>query len=106
EIPAEHVRSGRRIQLQWRALDLRVDEAAAADEVRSHALAIGPADRHADDDVPHQVQHAVVPEDRLVAEETRVPSEVHFAAHDAGPHPAGGHAVRTAAVVDVAAKGR
>src|SRR5215467_8892135 len=64
------------------------------------------SDRDADNHVPHQIDHGVVAEIALRAEETRTPSEVGFTADDAGAHPASAGADRCLSVLNAAAKGR
>jgi len=106
-IPAEHVR-GRGGSEEVRighAVDLRADEAQATDNVRPDTFALSAADRHADDDVAHQVQDAVIAEVVLRAEEARVVPEVHFPAHDASAHAPGADAEGPAAVVEAAPEG-
>src|SRR6185295_8132574 len=60
-------------------------------------------DRDADDQVAHEVHHAVVAEVVLRAEEARAPAEVELAADDALTHRAGVDAEPGAAVVEAAA---
>ena len=50
------------------------------------------ADRHAEDDVAHEIDDGVVAEVVLRAEEARAVAEVEFAADDARAHGAGVHA--------------
>src|SRR5262249_42690037 len=81
------------------------DEADAAEHIRPYAFPVRTADGHAYDHVTHQVQHAVIAEVGLRAEEARVVPEVDFAANDSAAHGARAHAERAAAVVNAAAEG-
>src|SRR5262249_43558996 len=83
-------------------IDLGPDEAEAAAHERADAGAVRTADRHADDDVAHQVDDAVIAEVALRAEEARAPAEVQFAADDAGAHRARVDAEASAAVIEAA----
>ena len=107
-VPPEHVvrRSGPEEVRVTHAVELRTDEADAADYVRPQALTVRTTNGHADDHVAHEVQHAVVAEVGLRAEEARVIAEVDFAADHAGSHSARAHAERSAAVIDAAAERR
>src|SRR5262249_1088238 len=87
-------------------VELSANETAATDQIRPDAAASRSANRHADDDVADQVDHAVIAELSGRPEETRVVAEVHFAADDAVAHGARAHAVRATAVVAAAGGGR
>ena len=104
-VPAEHV-VRRRYRRDRAAVDLGTDETESTDDIRSHARAVGAADRNPDDEVTHQVHDGVVAEVALGPEEARAPAEVRFAADDPGTHSTSAHAERGLSVLDAAAERR
>src|SRR5262249_17474925 len=106
KVPSKHVRRRKGCEDGAVPFDLRADETEAADHIRPDAGTVRPADRYADDDVAHQIEHAVVAEVVVRPEETRIPPEVYFAADDPCAHSATADAEGRAAVVDIAAECR
>src|SRR5437667_10471256 len=81
--------------------DLRSHEPSSDRDVRAHTLAVRAANRHADDEVAHDVHDVVGAERTGVAEEARRVAEVELAADDASAHRAGVDAEVSAPVTGV-----
>src|SRR5204862_5989111 len=86
---------------QRSAVNLRPNEAETAGEERPDAGAARTADRHADNDVAHQVDDAVAAEVVLRSEEAGAEAEAQLAADHAVAHATRVHTKPGAAVVKV-----
>src|SRR5579864_6442183 len=83
------------------AVDLRAQQADAPRHERLHGGHVPPTDRHANDDVAHEIDDGVVAEVVLRAEEAWAVPEIELTAENAVAHGTGVHAKGGAAVGDI-----
>src|SRR5215471_1413966 len=77
---------------------MRANESEAAGHVRPEPAAVRSTNRHADDQVAHQIELVIAADVCVISEEIRVEAEARFATDDTRAHAAGVHTESTAGV--------
>src|SRR5437762_11208761 len=99
QVPARHV--VRRVDVV-EPVNLRPNEAEPTRHERSYSGPTRATHWHADNDVAHEIDHAVVAENAFRSEEAGTEAEVELTTDNALAHPAGIHTEAGAAVIEVA----